>query len=117
MSRRGLNCAMTILAALALAMPMAARDAAAKDSKATTTTVDIRNPTSLSGKPLKPGSYRVIADDSKVTLKLNGKVAAEAPVQWKEAPSKAKYSAIVTGDRGVREIHFDGKTRYVEIAD
>lgn len=129
MARQKIVLATTVLAALALAMPMAARDAAAKNSKSTTTTMaaknsksttttmDILYPTSLSGKAIKPGNYRITVDDAKVTIEQNGKVVAEAAVQWKDEPSKAKYSTLVTDERGVREIHFDGKTRYVEIAE
>lgn len=117
MSRGRMCIATTVLAALALAMPMAARNAAAKETKSTKTTIEILNPTSLSGKEIKPGSYRVTVDDTKVTLERNGKIVAEAPAQWKDAPSKADYSMIVKDERGIREIHFSGKTRYVEIAD
>jgi len=118
MSRTRMGLAVTVLAVLMLAMPLAAHaSAAAKNPKATTTTVDILNPTSLSGKALKPGSYRITADDAKVTVEQDGKMVAEAAVQWKDEPSKAKYSTIVTDERGIREIHFGGKTKYVEIAD
>jgi hypothetical protein len=79
--------------------------------------MDIQNPTSLSGKPLKPGSYRITADDAKVTVEQNGKVIAEAAVQWKDESSKARYTTIVSDERGIREIHFGGRTRYVEIAN
>ena len=42
---------------------------------------------------LKPGTYRVTADDSKVTLTLDGKVVAEAPVQWKDETNKPQVFA------------------------
>jgi hypothetical protein len=38
-------------------------------------------------------------------------------VRWKDETSKAKYSNIVTVGDQVKEIHFDGKMRYVEIAE
>lgn len=117
MSRGNMRLATTVLAALALAMPIAARSAAAKNTKSTTTTMNILNPTSLSGKEIKPGSYRVTVDDAKVTLERDGKVVAEAAAQWKDAPSKADYSMIVKDEHGIKEIHFAGKTRYIEIAD
>ncbi len=116
MFRREMSIATAIFAAL-LALPMLARNAAAKDPKPTNVTMDILSPTSLGGTALKPGSYQVRAGDAKVTLELNGKVVAEAPVHWKDGASKAKYSAIVTDGHGVKEIHFGGKSEYVEIAE
>ena len=45
-------------------------------------------------------------------------MVAEAPVQWKDEKGKAKYSAIVTDGEGnqVKEVHFNGKMRYVELS-
>jgi len=119
MSRFTKNFAVTLLAALALVIPASARNNGAKDSKSTVSvTMDLVNNATIGGKQLKPGTYDVKADDSKVTLSLNGKVVAEAPVQWKDEKSKAKYSAIITdGDaHQVKEVHFNGKTRYVELS-
>lgn len=119
MSRLTKNFAATLLAALALVIPASARDNGAKNSKSTVNaTMDLVNTGTIADKQLKPGTYDVKADDSKVTLSLNGKVVAEAPVQWKDEKSKAKYSAIVTDGDGnqVKEVHFNGKTKYVELS-
>jgi hypothetical protein len=113
------NFAVTLLAALALVIPASARNNGAKDSKSTVSvTMDLVNNATIGGKQLKPGTYDVKADDAKVTLSVNGKVVAEAPVQWKDEKNKAKYSAIITdGDANqVKEVHFNGKTRYVELS-
>src|SRR5271154_2585849 len=114
MARRGWNLVVPIFVALLVAMPLAARDAA-KNGKATTSEVEILNTVMLAGKQLKPGTYRVTADDSKVTVELDGKVVAEAPVEWKDETSKPRNSNIVTTDDQVKEIHFGGKMRYVAI--
>jgi hypothetical protein len=114
-SRRGLNLFVPILVALLAAMPLAARDAG-KNGKATNTDVDILSSVTLAGKQLAPGNYHVSADDAKVTVTLNGKVVAEAPVTWKDETSKPKSSNIVTNDNQVTEIHFNGKMRYVSIS-
>jgi hypothetical protein len=107
-----------ILAALMLAMPLAAHASAdTKNSKPTVTTIDLQSPTSLSGKELKPGTYRITMDDAKLTVEQNGKVIAEAAAQWKDEPSKPAYSSVVRGESGIREIHLRGKTRYIAIAD
>jgi hypothetical protein len=114
MARRGWNLLLPIFVALLIAMPVAARDAA-KNGKSTTIQVDILSTVTLAGKQLKPGSYRVTADDSKVTLALDGKVVVEAPIEWKDETIKPRYSKIVTNDDQVKEIHFNGKMRYVAI--
>jgi hypothetical protein len=115
MSRRNVTSLLPIFVAIVLASALGARTASANNSKATNTTMDILSQVSLNGQQLKPGSYSVSVDDSKVTVARNGKVVAEAPVQWKDEASKSKYTNIVaTGDQ-VKEIHFSGKMRYVEI--
>jgi hypothetical protein len=114
---RKVNFLLPILVALVLAMPLAARDVRADNSKSTKATMDILHEVSLAGKQLQPGTYTVSANDSKVTLAKEGKVVAEAAVQWKDETSKAKYSDIVIVAGQVKEIHFDGKMRYVEIAE
>jgi hypothetical protein len=116
MSRRT-NFLLPILVALVLAVPLAARDVSANNSKATNATMDVLSQVILAGKILKPGSYSVSADDSKVTVTMGGKVVAEAAVQWKDETSKAKYSNIVTVGDQVKEIHFSGKMRYVEVTE
>ena len=116
MSRRGMNFVMTVLAALALALPVAAKHDT-NDSKSTVkASMDLPTAAVLSGAELKPGSYTVSADDSKVTLSRDGKVVATAAVQWKDAPNKARYSTIVTDGSQIKEIHFNGKAKYAEIS-
>lgn len=117
MSRRRLNFALPILIALVLVMPLAARAAGDQTSKSTKASMDVLTQTSLAGKQIKPGTYVVTADDSKVTLSMNGKVVAEAPVQWKDETTKVKSSNFVSVGDQIKEIHFGGKMRYVEIAE
>ena len=114
MARRGWNLLLPIFVALLIAMPVAARDNA-KNGKTTIAKVDILSTVTLAGKQLKPGTYEVRAEESKVTLLVNGKVIAEAPVEWKDETTKPNYSKIVTTDDQVKEIHFNGKMRYVAI--
>jgi hypothetical protein len=115
MARRGTNLMLPILVALLFAMPLAARDAG-KSGKTTIVDVQVLNTITLAGKQLKPGTYTVKADDAKVQLMINGKVVAEAPVEWKDETNKPKYTQIVTTDNQVKEIHFSGKMKYVAIA-
>jgi hypothetical protein len=116
MSRRAVNRVVRILVVLAVAMPLAARIVGANGSKSTSATMDILSAVSLNGKQLKPGTYTVTADDTKVTIAQKGKVVAEAPVQWKDESSKPNNSNIVTNNDEVTEIHFSGKMRYVQVS-
>lgn len=115
MSRSRVNRIAPLLVVLALVSPLLASTANANGSKPTSVSMDVLNTISLNGKQLKPGTYKVTADDSKVTLEQNGKVVAEAPVQWKDETDKPHYSNIVTVGDHVTEIHFSGKMRYVTI--
>jgi hypothetical protein len=116
MSRRGIGYIFAAFAALALAMPLAAHNNAGKDSKTVSASVEIVNDATIGGKQVKAGTYDVKADEMKVTLSRNGKVVAEAPVQWKDEKSKANYSSIVVDSGSVKEIHFNGKARYAELS-
>jgi hypothetical protein len=117
MSRRGLGYAFSILAALVIAMPIAARANAGKDTKTVSAQMDIVKDTTIGGKEVKAGTYDVKASETKVTLSRNGKLVAEAPVQWKDEQGKSSYSSIVTDGGSVKEIHFNGKARYAEVSD
>lgn len=118
MSRHSMKQIFTILAALALLVSMSAQIAPAKDTKAgLSTTMSLLNPTTLAGKDLKPGDYAVTVDETHVKLSMNGKVVAEAPVQWKDETNKPRYSAFVINDNKIVEIHFGGKARFVTIAE
>jgi hypothetical protein len=122
MSRRSMNRpmnrAMTVFAALVLLVAVVAQTAPAKDTKpGVSTTMSLLVPASVAGHELKPGDYAVSADETHVKISMNGKVVAEAPVQWKDETSKAKYSAFVSEGNKITEIHFGGKTRFVTIAE
>jgi hypothetical protein len=69
----------------------------------------------LAGAPLKAGEYDVNADDTKVTLLSKGKVVAEAKVEWKDGASKASQTSLLIAGDEIKEIRFEGKTRYAVI--
>ena len=107
----------TVLGALALALPIAARSDDTNPTKEIVSkSMNLNNPVTLGGTELKPGGYSVKADSVKVTFSRGGKMIAEAPVQWKDRTDKAAYSAIMTENGQIKEIHFVGKSKYVEIA-
>jgi hypothetical protein len=117
MEHRRMNFVMTILVALALAMPIAAR---ADDSKTikpvSRVAVDLHSAATLGGKDLKPGTYQVSADESKMTISRDGKVVAEAPIEWKDGQSKSSYTSVVTDRDQITEVHFGGKAKYISVA-
>jgi hypothetical protein len=118
MRRRSMNQVFSICAAVMFLFSVFALSAPAKDTKAgVSATMTLMGPTSLNGKELKAGDYSVSADETQVKIYLHGKEVATAPVQWKDEPSKARYSAFVTNGNKVTEIHFGGKTKYVTIAE
>jgi hypothetical protein len=117
MKIRGRSLVLTVLAALTLGLPIAARNGDTNATKAIVTmSVDLSSPATLGGTALKPGGYFVRADGAKVTLSRGGKVVAEAAVEWKDAAGKAEYSSIVKEGDQITEIHFGGKAKYVVIA-
>ncbi|MFY9691028.1 MAG: hypothetical protein WA369_08365 [Candidatus Acidiferrales bacterium] len=116
-SRRTLGFVFSALAALAVAMPMAARTASAKDAKSTTATMDIISAETLGGKQIAPGTYTFKIDDSTVTVMQHGKMIAEAPVQWKDETRKPNMTNIVTQNDQIKEIHFGGKMKYVQVTE
>jgi hypothetical protein len=106
----------TLVAALVLVLSIGLQTLSAKDTKiGSSTTVTVQNSTWLAGQEIKPGDYTVSASDTQLTISKNGKVIAQAPVQWKDQANKAQYSTIVADGNKIKEVHFGGKTRYVEV--
>ena len=115
MSRSRINNVLRVFTALALAMPLAGRNSSANDSKKAGTTVAFVKDATIGGKQLKAGEYDVKATQSSVQLLHNGKLVAESPVEWKDEQSKPRNSSVVSENGAVKEIHFAGKERYVEL--
>lgn len=80
------------------------------------TTLNVMTSVTLGGMSIAPGTYTVKADQTKVTFLQNGKMVAEANVEWKDSAQKSAYSNLLAEQGVVKEIHFSGKTRYVTIA-
>ena len=109
---------LTMLAILGLAMPLAARNNEGKNAKSkATTTVELIKDAVIAGKQVKAGTYDVKANETKLTLSHDGKVVAESPIEWKDEQSKSAYSAIVVDGGAIKEVHFNGKTRYAQLSE
>jgi hypothetical protein len=117
MFRSRISYVTAVLAILAVAMPLAARSNAPKNSKATATaSVNLLSDATIGGKQVKAGTYEAKANESTLILSRDGRVVAEAPIEWKDESSKQKYSAIVTDSGTVKEVHFSGKSRYAQVS-
>lgn len=115
MSRSSMSHALRAITVLALMMPFVASNSRGNDSKKVRVTVALANDATIGGKELKAGEYDVKATPSSLQLLHNGKLVAESPVEWKDEQSKPRNSSVVTENGAVKEIHFAGKDRYVEL--
>ena len=104
---RKVTALLTVFILLAMAVPAPA--------KIIHTTVTLPSAARLGGATLKAGDYNVNADDTKVTLMFRGKVAAEAKVEWKDGASKASQTSLLIAGDEIKEIRFEGKTRYAVV--
>jgi hypothetical protein len=93
---------LTGMALLALAIPASARTL--KQTLILTTSETIGST------QLKPATYDITADDTKMELNIlqKGKIIATIPGQWVKIPQKSVSSSVVsTGDK-ITEIQFGG---------
>jgi|SRR5208282_456352 len=101
-----------VLVALALLLPAVSGLALAGEAKGKVKAeISIANDAWLAGKQLKAGEYTFTADENKLTVLKQGKVVAEAPIQWQDATSKYAMNAVVLDGNQVREVRFSGKNR------
>jgi hypothetical protein len=117
MSRSRLAYALLLVVAVAMLASTSVRANDANPGNIVSTTLSVSTPVTLGGTSLQPGTYTVKADDTKVTIMMNGKTVAQANVQWKDEAHKSPYTNLLAESGSVKEIHFSGKTRYVEITN
>lgn len=116
MSRSKMIQVSSFIATLVLVLSIGLQTLSAKDSKADTASIfTIQNATSLAGQTVAAGDYKVSVTETQLTMSKNGKVVAQAPVQWRDEPSKATRSTIVTDGNKITEFHFGGKNRFVAV--
>jgi hypothetical protein len=109
-----------VFTALTFVLSIATRATPAKDAKSSVTPVaktDLRLviPATLGGTNLQAGEYSMTADDTHARFLKGGRVIAEAPIQWKDESAKRPITAIFIEANQIKEIHFGGKMKYVEI--
>ena len=107
----------TTFVVLSLLFSVQSRAAAPADQGKDTLTVPVENAT-LNSTKLNSGDYDIKADASNITFSFSpgGSVAAKAPIQWKDEPSKATASSVDYDGSKIIAVHFKGKTRYAEIS-
>ena len=115
MFRRGVISKLPVLAAATLVLVFGARIANANGSHLIKASVDLISAGSLAGISVPAGNYSVTADDSKVMFQANGKMVAEAAIEWKDGTAKPELSNLVLDGTKIREIHFRGQTRYAVV--
>jgi hypothetical protein len=116
MLRRGVISKLPVLAAVGLVLAFGAHIANANGSHVVKASVELISTGSLAGISVPAGAYSVTADDSKIMFQANGKMVAEAAIEWKETESKADVSNLVLDGTDIREIHFRGQKRYAVVA-
>jgi hypothetical protein len=114
MSREFTKRLLGVMLVLAMAIPAMPGPRVSKTEKATIkSSIILPNAITVAGKDLKPGVYAVVADESKLKLSLDGRVVAEAPIQWVDAAGKTQQTAVVLDSNNqLKEIRFGGKARY-----
>ena len=98
---------------LALALPAVAAPKNTKESSQNIVakgSFTVSGAKSLNGTSLQPGEYKVLASDSQVSFVLNGKIAAQAPIQWKDA-DRVDTNTVIDESGNIRELRFKGKKR------
>lgn len=73
-------------------------------------TFNIYETRSLGGASLQPGEYNVLATDSQISFLRNGKIVAQASIQWKDM-ERAQDNTILADAGAIKEIYFKGKKR------
>ena len=77
--------------------------------------VDILDNTTIEGKQLKAGSYKVEVENNTAVLK-SGKNAIEVPAHTEQAASKYSGTQIQYVDNAVHEIHIGGTNTKIVFA-
>lgn len=93
-----------LLTVLALAMPVLA--------KPVTKSITLNQPARVGSAQLEAGDYRLVIEDTKVTVKRGKEVLATIEGRWEMRETKASHNSILTGANGeIKEVRFGGDKR------
>jgi hypothetical protein len=101
---------MTLLAVIALAVPVFA--------KPISKTINIPSAAKLGKADLQAGEYRLSIDGNKATVQKGKQVVAESEGRWEDRETKSLYDAVLLGDKGqVTEVRFSGQKRVFVLSE
>jgi hypothetical protein len=107
MSRRTFQVALTLLLAVGLLLP-----AFAKPIK---TSFEVFEKTTIAGTELKPGVYRLEADETTFKVLRDKRVVVEGTATWANC-AKQSQTALVRSGEAVTEIRIKGQDRCLTFA-
>jgi hypothetical protein len=81
--------------------------------------LDLSHITKLESVTLKPGQYRLEADEATGQVKVlkDSKVVAQVQGKWVSTPKKAPYSEFVMNNNDIQEVTFAGKDKKLEFSE
>lgn len=87
-------------------------------AKQLSTRLDLTHSTKLASAMLKPGQYRIEANESTGQVKVlkNYKVIAQVKGQWITTPKKAQYNEVLMNHNDIQEVTFAGKDKELKFA-
>lgn len=72
--------------------------------------------TTVDGKTLMPGEYKVLINGDKVTFEKDGQGVVTAPCQWKTLKFKAEYNAkLFSANHVLQELQFEGSNQALDV--
>lgn len=73
-------------------------------------TFNVYESRTLGGATLQPGEYYVVATDSQISFVHNGKIVAQAAIQWRDM-ERTQDNTILADAGTIKEVYFKGKKR------
>jgi hypothetical protein len=93
-----------LAAVLALAVPVMA--------KPVTKSMTLNQPAKVGSAQLTSGEYRLLIEDTKVTIKRDKETLATVEGRWEMRDAKSRYNSVLVGTNGeIREVRFAGDRR------
>lgn len=87
-------------------------------AKTLSTSIDLDHETKLLNLELKPGNYRLVANEATGQVKVlrNYNVVGKVDGKWIKLNKKSQYSEILMTHHDIQEVRFSGKKMAVKFA-
>lgn len=93
-----------LVAVLALAIPVLA--------KPVTKSMTLNQPAKVGTTQLRSGEYRLLIEDSRVTIQRGKEIVATVEGRWEMRDAKPRHNSVLVGVNGeVKEVRFAGDQR------